>query len=528
MTASISTGTPDETSTLAQVLCAFAYANDLAFGLQLEDTLRSCYLASRIATQLGLSEEIRSDAYVAALLKDAGCTSWTSELASVWRTDEIAARREMFIFSNAEDPRAFIAWMRRHVARDEPALRKLQGYFQVLTGSRALFQEAFATTAAVACRIAGRLGATASVQAALLDLFEQWDGTGHPQGLAGADIPIVSRIVFPTFFLVPVHRVSGRQATIDLASALRGEAFDPVVMDAFLQLAADETFWAELEAPDIQQRVLALEPDFQLVTDDEAAMEAAALAFADFIDLKSRYTAAHSRRVAAVAELLARIMQCAEPAVAQIRRAALVHDLGMVAIPSHSLERPWPALSEAERDQYRLHAYHGERILRRVPAFAPLAEMVGTHHERADGSGYYRGLTGPHISLGARIIAVADRLDGLTHDGPGTVALPLPAALDVLRGEPFDTEVVTALRRAVGITGSEAPATSAWPAGLTDREVQVLKLAARGLPRREVARRLGITENTARHHLEHIYNKTGAPNRVSATLFAMEHGLLND
>lgn len=166
--------------------------------------------------------------------------------------------------------------------------------------------------------------------------------------------------------------------------------------------------------------MLSLEPVSASIIRDDALLDAAALAFADFVDLKSRYAASHSRRVAGVAEQLARIMRCAGPAIDQIRRAALMHDFGVVAVPSYSLQRPWAELSESKRDQYRLHPYHGERILRRVPAFAPLVEMVGTHHERADGCGYYRWLTGTNISLGARIIAVADRLETLTTTAPDT------------------------------------------------------------------------------------------------------------
>lgn len=516
-------------STVGQVLCAFAYANDLAFGLQLEDTLRSAYLAWRIAEQLGLPKQERDDAYATALLKDAGCTSWTTELAQAWQGDEIAARRDLLIFTPPNAMPAFVGWMRRHVGRDEAILAKLRRYLAVLRTSQPFFHEAFATTVVVASRIAERLGMSAGAQEALRSVFEQWDGSGYPNGRSGEAIPLVSRVVLPTFFLIPVHRVSGREAAVELATTMRGNAFDPAVVDAFCVLATDETFWAELEAEDIQARVLALEPAARAAGGDEALMDAAALAFADFIDLKSRHAAAHSRRVGGVSEQLARIMGCEAGAVAQIRRAGLMHDLGLVAVPTFVVDRPWLSLSEAERDQYRLHPYHGERILRRVPAFAPLAEMVGTHHERADGSGYYRGLSGTNISLGARIVAVADRLDTLTHEGAGSAALPLDAALDAIAGEPFDAGVVRALRDAVR-GGAPAPAAAArtWPAGLTDREVEVLRLVTRGLPRREVARRLGITENTARHHLEHVYNKTGVSNRVGATLFAMEHGLLMD
>jgi HD-GYP domain-containing protein (c-di-GMP phosphodiesterase class II) len=302
--------------------------------------------------------------------------------------------------------------------------------------------------------------------------------------------------------------------------------FDPAVVDALKELSRDETFWAEFEAHDIRDRVLALEPesDWRLV--DEARIEDVALAFADFIDLKSRYKAAHSRRVGAIAEQLARIMRCAEEAVTQIRRAGLMHDLGVVAIPSYSLDRPWRELSESERDACRLYPYHGERILKRVPALAPLAEMVGTHQERMDGSGYYRGMSGQQISLGARIIAVADRLDELTHDGAANTALPVTQALDVLASEPLDQEVLGALRRSLGEQAIVVAAPPRHPASLTDREIEVLTLMTQGMTRREIGHRLAISEHTVRNHLDHIYDKTGTSNRVSATMFAMENGIL--
>src|SRR5207248_281393 len=199
------------------------------------------------------------------------------------------------------------------------------------------------------------------------------------------------RVVLPTFFLVPFHRVSGREAAVQIARASRGQAFDPEVIDAFLDLSTNETFWRDLESENIRDQVLALESPSDLTTVEEDRIDDLALAFADFIDLKSRFAAAHSRRVANLSEELARLMDCADLAVTQIRRAALMHDLGLVAVPSYTLDRPWRDLSETERDQYRLHPYHGERILKQVSPLSSLAEMVGTHQERADGSGYYRG-----------------------------------------------------------------------------------------------------------------------------------------
>ena len=213
----------------------------------------------------------------------------------------------------------------------------------------------------------------------------------------------------------------------------------------------------------------------------------------------------------------------------QIRRAALMHDLGLVAVPSYTLEKPQSLLSEAEWEDYRLHPYHGERILRRVPTLAHLAEMVGHHQEQMDGSGYYRGISAANVSLGARIIGVADRLDELTHSDSNHVAMPVKAAIVQLGAEPHDQEIVGVLQRLFGEAAVASPRVSKQnPAGLTDREVEVLVLAARGLTRDAIARSLSISENTVRHHLGHIYTKTGTSNRVTATLFAMENGLLQD
>jgi HD-GYP domain-containing protein (c-di-GMP phosphodiesterase class II) len=201
-----------------------------------------------------------------------------------------------------------------------------------------------------------------------------------------------------------------------------------------------------------------------------------------------------------------------------------MHDVGLVAIPSYSLEKPEEALSQAEWEQYRLHPYHGERIMQRVPALAQFAEMIGNHQERVDGSGYYRGLRGSNISLGARIIAVADRLDELTHDSPGASAVEMKDALAVLEADPgLDSDVVGALRGAFG--EHPRPSSRQLPAGLTHREADVLRLAARGMTRSQIGESLTISENTVRHHLEHIYTKIGATTRVAATLYAMENGL---
>jgi HD-GYP domain-containing protein (c-di-GMP phosphodiesterase class II) len=206
-----------------------------------------------------------------------------------------------------------------------------------------------------------------------------------------------------------------------------------------------------------------------------------------------------------------------------------VHDLGLSAVPSAALNQPESALTSHQREQLRLHPYYAERILGQTPGLADLIPLVSAHHERMDGKGFYRGLRGTDIPLGARLIAVANRLDELTHAAPGARALDVPEALAAVRaeaGDNYDPDVVAALVACLEGTTIRAEKPSSWPADLTDREVEVLRAAAAGLTRKQVGQRLSISEATVRHHLEHIYDKTGTTTRVGAILFAMENDLL--
>jgi len=258
------------------------------------------------------------------------------------------------------------------------------------------------------------------------------------------------------------------------------------------------------------------------------------MAFADFADLKSFYATGHSRRVGDLAASIARRM-LGESEAATVRLAGLTHDLGLVAVPSFVLHKAQEELSAAEWERLRLHPYHAERILARIPAFRAVVPLVGAHHERIDGQGYYRGLSGTQIPPGSRILAVADRFDELTHGLPGQPPLDAAAALQRLyldAGTAYAQDCVRSLDAELRSDGpakgnARGPRQHQWPAGLSTREVELLRLLAGGLSRREVAQQLFLSEHTVRHHLEHIYNKIGVRTRVAATLFAVEHDLLN-
>jgi DNA-binding CsgD family transcriptional regulator len=171
----------------------------------------------------------------------------------------------------------------------------------------------------------------------------------------------------------------------------------------------------------------------------------------------------------------------------------------------------------------RLHPYHSERILSRSSVLACLASLAGMHHERQDGSGYYRQAT--MIPSGAR---GRRRLPG---NDPGTTlpsGLTPNAAAEQLSFEAaqgrLDAEAVQAVLEAAGHPPTRTHLT--WPAGLSDREVQVLRLVARGHSNREIARLLWISPKTAGHHVQHIYAKIGVSTRAAAAMFAMEHDLV--
>jgi HD-GYP domain-containing protein (c-di-GMP phosphodiesterase class II) len=498
-------------------------------GLELEDGIRACYVADCIAEEMQLDPADRLDAYYATLLKDAGCTSWTAPEADFWQTpDEIEARRELLSPTGLAQSQGFIAWLRRYAGEGQPLPARIARMVKVAAGSGPFLKEGYESTVEVCKRMTGRLGLPVSAQAAVLSIFEMWNGKGMPDGLQGEQIPVASRVVSPCFPIPFLYRVAGPEAAVACLQQERGKSFDPAVSDAFLRVAERAEFWEAMGSPDILRLALEREPESDLKQVGARGLDDLAFAFADYVDLKSPYAAAHSRRVARVTEQLAALMSCSTEDAALYRNAGLLHDLGVAAVPSAALDTPERALTSAQREQIRLHPYYAERILDRVPALEPVRPHIGAHHERMDGRGFFRGLSGDAIPLGARLIAVANRLDELTHDSPDAAALsPTEAVAAVEKEAPgnYDPQVVAALRQALG--GVSAPSTPReWPAGLTDREVDVLRAAARGLSRREIAQSLVISEATARHHLEHIYDKTGCRTRVAAILFAMENDLL--
>ena len=215
-----------------------------------------------------------------------------------------------------------------------------------------------------------------------------------------------------------------------------------------------------------------------------------------------------------------------EPEVRTLRRAGLVHDLGRLGVSNAVLDKRGP-LTGGDWERLRLQPYLTERMLRQSEALAPLAAIAIQHRERLDGSGYPRGLSGVGISQNARILAAADAYQAMREPRPHRPARSADAASAELRAEVragrLDSDAVEAV---LGAAGHRVPRRRDGPAGLTQREVEVLRLLARGLSNKEIAERLVISPKTVANHVEHIYSKIDASTRAAAGLFAMRHGLL--
>ena len=167
-------------------------------------------------------------------------------------------------------------------------------------------------------------------------------------------------------------------------------------------------------------------------------------ALGDALDLKDAETEGHSKRVTAFTIAIARAMQLPHTSIRIIARGAFLHDVGKMAIPDAILRKPG-RLSAEEQEIMRRHAQLGYRMLRRIPFLREAADIVYSHQERFDGSGYPRGLKGDQIPLGARIFAIADTFDAITSDRPYRAAQSIPAGrreIERYAGRQFDPEIV--------------------------------------------------------------------------------------
>ena len=507
---------------LADLLAGLSVASDLGFGLRPETAMRSCLVATGLARALDLGDKDVADTYYTSLLFHVGCPAFSHETATLFG-NELTITRAV-ARTNLADPADYLATLVPEATRGLPrGAREALAERLIELGPE--FGRSYDTAACeVASAVARRIGLGPGVARALYEVGEWWDGTGPPQGLRGDDISLPARIARLAADAVVLVDTGGQEHAVRGMHARAGSLLDPTVVDAFAANASELV--GELSG-DPRTHVLEREPPPVEERDEDELREIAA-AFADVADLKLPAVHGHSRGVAALATAAAGHLGLDAGTVHGLDTGALLHDIGRLAVTNAIWEKPGP-LTAAEWEQVRMHPYHSERILAGSRALEPLARIAGMHHERLDGSGYHRGATAREQSPSVRVLAAADAFQAMTEDRPHRAALNVEQAAQELKAEAragkLDADCVAAVLEASG----QAPTgrrSSLRPAGLTKREIEVLRLVAVGHSNREIAHRLVISPRTAEHHVQHIYTKLEVSSRPAVALFALEHDLL--
>ena len=509
---------------LAELMAALSIATDLGMGQPINYALCSSVLAVRLGEKLKLSDADLHDVYYYALLRYIGCNAETPELAAIVG-DEITLRQEHATVDDAHI-NEIVAMVSRTVRRSYADSPPLNLVAQIARGLLALPQirSMFNAHCEVAQVLGRHMGFGEGVIRALGQLYERWDGRGMPKGLKGDDVALPVLIVTLAQDAITFTRLGGVDSAVAVARERSRSVYAPRLVECLCAHASE--LLSGLDEELSWDAAIALEPGIQPYLDDPG-FDTACTAIADFIDVKSPSTLGHSRGVADLAAEAARLSGLPAADVTALYRAALLHDVGRVSVSARLWEKE-TEFTEREWEQVRMHPYYTERILARPKSLARLGALAGLHHERVDGSGYYRGATAAMLSPSARILAAADAYHRRTEPRPHRPAETPEAAAEYLRREMrsgrLDTEAVNTVLAAAGHRVSEKR--REMVGGLSEREVEVLRLVARGQSMKQIAAALTISEKTVDNHIQHIYEKIGVSTRAAAALFAVEQNLL--
>ena len=498
---------------LTELLATLSLAGDLGNGLPLETTLRVCLLASRLSSLAGIDQDQAAATYFAGILWSSGCTATShEELVRFGRDVEI---KSAMAGADFERPPAIVGRLAR--AHQDLGLAAIAG--MVRAGSRH-GQDIAVSHCEAASMLASRLGFGGPVIEALGAFFEQWDGRGGPRGIRAEAVPVAARVLAVASTAVHAARIG--DDPIREIRRRSGRQLDPHLVDLSVQHSADVL--DGMDAESVWQAVLAAEPEARPWV-PLSRLDAFAAAMGDFVDLKSVHWLGHSAAVGQLASAAARGCGIPDTEIPALKRAALIHGVGRVAVSVRIWDKAG-SLTEGEWERVRLYPYFTDRVASRTKALDELGRTASGAQERLDGSGYHRGLPASAQPPATRVLAAASAYQAMTESRSHRPAMPAPQAAAQVRADAtagkLDREAVEAVLESAGLRRRRGE----WPGGLTDREVEVLRLVARGAINRDVARALTISEDTVRNHVKHVYEKIGVSTRAGAALFAMEKGLL--
>jgi len=503
---------------LAELIGTLSLATDAGTGAPEDHGLKAGILAAKLGEYAQASDRERADAYYLALLKYSGCTA-EGHMATAMFGDEIefGLENQGADWGDAKDvlPRVL-----RHARKGKGTfggIAAMARVFGKLPGMPAV-QKAHCEVAALLAR---RLGFDEEFQAAISQINERWNG-GGPNKAKGEAIARAMRLAHVGEDIEVGHRCHGGfDGAMSFVGAHAGKGLDPKLVDVFKANAKD--ILATIEAPSIWAAAMDAEPKpHREVVGPE--IDEALLTMSTFADLKSRYTRGHSAHVANLAADAAKHAGFNEEVQTLVRRAALLHDIGRVAITAGIWDKATP-LSDLEREKIRMHTYIGERVLARAPSLALVADVASLAHERLDGTGYHRRLAAAACPPASRLLAAADVYRALVEERPHRAARsPIEAATE-LQAMADSGALCPDATRAVLAAAGHTPKKVERAHGLTDREVEVLRLVARGLTNKEIATTLDISTKTAGHHVQNVFGKLKVTTRAAAAIHAITLGI---
>jgi putative nucleotidyltransferase with HDIG domain len=432
----------------SEIISALSVALDITQGHPQGHCMRTALIGMRLAEELRLSTADSSALFYALLLKDLGCSSNAAKMVYLFGADDQLVKRSGRMI-DWEKPGQCFKHCWKQCAPDGSTVDKLLKIAAIarlgVKGGRKI--------AEIRCQrgaeIARMLLLPEATARAIYDLDEHWNGRGNPRGLNGDEISLLGRICCLAQTVEVFFTAYGLESAIDVARQRRGEWFDPQLVDALMAFKEEIPFWNQLLSDDVLDLLGRWEPEDAVLMADEDCLDRVAEAFAKVVDAKSPWTYQHSARVAEIAVGIAREFNCSTELVRDLRRVALLHDIGKLGISNRIWDKPDRPTPE-EFSQIHKHPAYTEQILEKVDAFKQLASVAGAHHERLDGRGYHRGINGNQLPWTARVLAVADVFEAMSANRPYRSAMPQESIYQLLiaeSGHAFDPDCVKALQR---------------------------------------------------------------------------------
>ena len=459
--------------TLGEILSALSFALDITEGARPGHTARACLLGMRLCREIGLPDQALADLYYALLLKDIGCSGNSARMADAFAADDQVVKQH-FKFVEREKLGSLngeaLTFVWNNVAPSDSVWNRIRGIYRMISSPGDLTAEMIEARCERGAIILHKLGMGIDTCAAVYSLDEHWNGHGLPDHLVGKDIPVLGQICGIAQHLDLFCSEFGSTRAMQTLAERSGSWFNPDLVRAAESLHQQGSLWHQClpgSAPEASQpAVMALDPGSSIAL-AARDIDLICSGFADVVDAKSPFMYRHSVGTTEAAVLISNAMDLASSRVDVVRRAALLHDIGMLGIPNTVLDKPAP-LGSGEWAAIHRHPVLGQEILSRVRAFGEIAMLAGQHHEKLDGSGYPFQLAGEQLSIESRILTMADVFSALMESRPyrdDLTPADIQRQLAFLVPHRLDAEVydatISVLDQLASLPLEDIPATSA-------------------------------------------------------------------